>query len=580
VLQAGLFVLASRDRSMTEIAAGLSALSLLTIGIWVWRRSLWAAIPIMTVLPEAVVLVFSIATDILPLSYRLLQIAIILLYAIAGTAMLLFGCRIKQGANILLLVISLAVTLFAAEVGLGWVAARRAALYGAYAAEHVVWAGPVATHPILGQYVLPYTTLRTYYPDNPRNYFVVEQPSKVQWTLSVDGNSSAAHLVFKDGGYPVRVEITRGEVGQFWHIHMDEPSLTLQRDVKYSLSFRVKADAKKRFAYSVGQTNSPWKSLGLYEEIDATPQWQTIETDFVSPAYEPDARIHFDVGGSAISIEFADVRLVALPARTPVEPRPAEPHYFVEYKMNDRGCRGRNYPVQKTPGTERILILGDSYAMGVGVHEQDVVSSRLERLLNERAQREKSAATYEVINCGFTGWGTREERYDYELFAHEYHPDAVLVLMVSNDDRSWVDDVKLGYYRVATKYEGLSLLWGSVQQVRHQAPKPDFRVVVAELLKLNDLVNRDGGRLAAIAFRHEGSDVFADLVRTVQAGLAPTSIPFLDLGPVLLKYPDSQLIVHPVDRHPNEFAHGIAAKEIFGFLDRTGLVAPTKMSAR
>jgi hypothetical protein len=51
--------------------------------------------------------------------------------------------------------------------------------------------------------------------------------------------------------------------------------------------------------------------------------------------------------------------------------------------------------------------------------------------------------------------------------------------------------------------------------------------------------------------------------------LKDTDIPVLSLGEALFaKHTMKQLMVHESDGHPNEIAHGIAAKEIMDLLDR------------
>lgn len=52
-----------------------------------------------------------------------------------------------------------------------------------------------------------------------------------------------------------------------------------------------------------------WDDLGLCRNIDLTPEWQSFEMDFVATADEDNARLHFDVGGSEISVELSSLRL-------------------------------------------------------------------------------------------------------------------------------------------------------------------------------------------------------------------------------------------------------------------------------
>ncbi len=63
-------------------------------------------------------------------------------------------------------------------------------------------------------------------------------------------------------------------------------------------------------------------------------------------------------------------------------------------------------------------------------------------------------------------------------------------------------------------------------------------------------------------------------INRVSIGLKDTNIPVLDLGKALFEnHSEQDLLVHKViDGHPNEIAHGIAAREIMDFLKREGLL--------
>jgi hypothetical protein len=81
----------------------------------------------------------------------------------------------------------------------------------------------------------------------------------------------------------------------------------------------------------------------------------------------------------------------------------------------------------------------------VGVREEDTFSTKLENLLNKNGEETNSGITYDVMNCGVSGFGTREERLFYETFGQRYRPDVVLLTMVWNDDLSFQDEVRRNY---------------------------------------------------------------------------------------------------------------------------------------
>jgi lysophospholipase L1-like esterase len=235
--------------------------------------------------------------------------------------------------------------------------------------------------------------------------------------------------------------------------------------------------------------------------------------------------------------------------------------YSVTYRFNGLGCRGPDYPIPRPPGRRRIVALGDSFTLGVGVQEQDTFSARLERRLRER---HAGAGAYDVINCGVSGYATREERLHYELFGAQYDPDLVLLSAVFNDDVSWLDEQRLGYVHRPGKYESLFETLRRVQALRTQGRRPfDYTASMGELRQLIGSVRSRGARLAVVVFAGSPS-----LFEAVKATLKGTGVPVLEVDVWR-----EDRVVHAVDDHPNDVAHGLAAEQIEAFLARNGLIA-------
>src|SRR5262249_4857583 len=96
------------------------------------------------------------------------------------------------------------------------------------------------------------------------------------------------------------------------------------------------------------------------------------------------------------------------------------------------GFRDREIPIEKPPGTYRILILGDSFTFGIGNNLQDTFAKQLEKRLNEREEGMK----FEVINGGCSSYSPILE---YLLLAQKglaLNPDLVIL----NYDLSDVQD--------------------------------------------------------------------------------------------------------------------------------------------
>lgn len=556
---------------------GLTLAALTMLGAWRWTKVPNPRIvQIVATLLAAQFAVFAMNFVLIqpPMPHRLLQVAIVLSYGGTVLASLLSLFRRAEAVNVVLLPLSVGVALLIVEV----LAGRVAAPSGSWVppeqeAREDDGSGPIATHPIIGHHYRPYAFFKEYYPDNPRGYYREEDKALSKWILSVNESSAASMLFPEQKGVDVRVDITRAPSTPFWHIQLGQASFALRSGESYRLSFGVRADDSRSIIYAVSQAHEPWEDLGLYREIEVTGEWQEISSQFTATQDEAEARIHFDVGGVPTSVEVRDVQLLSLPEGQPVEPN-VQPKYVVEFQFNGLGCRDRDYAIPKPPGTVRVLTLGDSFAFGWGVGGDHVVANQLEELLRDRAKASGAGTTYEVINCGVPGYSTRDERFFYELFGHRYRPDVVLVLMVLNDDRSWRDDVRLGYdMRRPNKLEHLFSSWHIIQQRRHRKPNPDFSGSVEELLRLNKLVQANGARLAVAIFRNDKGGWWEDLVTTVSSGLEHASIPVADLGIALLAdHSAEDLRMGADDWHPNEVAHRLAAQELQRFLERHELL--------
>lgn len=77
---------------------------------------------------------------------------------------------------------------------------------------------------------------------------------------------------------------------------------------------------------------------------------------------------------------------------------------------------------------KRILVLGDSFAFGFGVHQEDTFSERLEMMLEKR-----SGEPFEVFNTGVNGYATYQELKLAEEIIPKIKPNLVILEVCSND---------------------------------------------------------------------------------------------------------------------------------------------------
>jgi len=98
------------------------------------------------------------------------------------------------------------------------------------------------------------------------------------------------------------------------------------------------------------------------------------------------------------------------------------------YVLNSKGLRTPEYRTGKTPGTRRLVLIGDSFlVMPGGPDDRDHVSHVLERGLG-------GPDRLEVVDLGVPGTGPRFYRRMLEVEGRRLHPDAVIVwFFVGND---------------------------------------------------------------------------------------------------------------------------------------------------
>lgn len=100
--------------------------------------------------------------------------------------------------------------------------------------------------------------------------------------------------------------------------------------------------------------------------------------------------------------------------------------------INREGFRGPARSVRKPPGTVRVAVLGDSYALGIGVDYPQTFSAVMERrlagcpaLLGRRV---------EVLDFGVDGYGTAQELLTFTRHASRYEPNAVVLTVTTGND--------------------------------------------------------------------------------------------------------------------------------------------------
>jgi len=264
------------------------------------------------------------------------------------------------------------------------------------------------------------------------------------------------------------------------------------------------------------------------------------------------------------------------------------PH-AVEYRLNTQHFRDAEVG-PKRPGVRRVIVLGDSFTEGQGVKEADTYPRRLEALLDAL-----EPGRWEVRNCArrATDFPALLELFDEAL---RDDPDILVYGMVLNDAEraarfeahqsylnDWITDQahrvgsprSLGFFRsrlIALVEERVqsyrvareTTLW--YRDLYGEANREGWELTKNHILEMRRRMGeRHGGFLVLLwplLVGLEGSYPFEEIHLTVDGFLFKSGIPHVDLLPVLRGRKSESLWVYPVDMHPNEIAHGLAAEAL------------------
>jgi hypothetical protein len=267
--------------------------------------------------------------------------------------------------------------------------------------------------------------------------------------------------------------------------------------------------------------------------------------------------------------------------------------YAVERRYSTQQFRSPEIGPHR-PGVVRVAVIGDSFTEGMGVKEDDTYARVLHRLLNTGAE----AGHWEVFNCGRRGYDFPAIHDLFETVL-ALEPDVVVYGMVLNDAvrseafqarQAYLNDWILDRGRMFREDVDAPRLspWdsrlfalvrdrlGSVRIGRDttrwyhdmygEPNRAGWERTQAYLKQMNQEMQARGGALLVVSWPLlvglEERYPFADVEETIGRFLIGAGIPHHRLLAALYGRPESSLWVHPVDHHPNEIAHRLAAESI------------------
>lgn len=260
--------------------------------------------------------------------------------------------------------------------------------------------------------------------------------------------------------------------------------------------------------------------------------------------------------------------------------------------------RTRRYVLARRPDVVRIVVTGDSFAWGHGVHPEDAFPDRLEVRLRERGAPRR----FEVINWSRPGWNTVQQYRSLRDHLDDLSPDQLIVSFVLNDaqptERRAANELMRAagvFRREPTRRWSASLArhsrlyawaWTRLENSRQRRAMGSFyralfegehwRQCRAALRRIRDEARRRSIGLLLVVFPVFDSQLderyaYRPLHARVGEAAEELGIPVLDLLEVYAGIDGRLLAAFPfTDPHPSELAHRLAADAILERLAREG----------
>lgn len=421
-------------------------------------------------------------------------------------------------------------------------------------AIHFDIGGPISANE-LSYTIEPYSRGRNFYSSNPRHYFEelprlsVWLPWNLQWEPGYVIRGHAENVI-DERIDAVRLWVDMAHPDSAWKARWRCGPFRIPAKRACRLAVRGRADPPREIDW-VAAVNQEWNTPRK-TTLSLNRDWQSFSLEIEPQPNAISVETQFHLGASATPVELADLSFTAdgeaVTTGAPLT------QFFVQYDVNQRGFRDRDFAIPPPKEVFRITCLGDSFTWGQGVRAADTYPKVLERILNER-HGPSSGYRFEVVNCGRCGYGTREELAAYRLEVSRYEPRLVILQMLDNDNE-----------------EQASSLGGATAAARPASK--GYESCAQDAARLAEECRRRDARLVVMLFRFLGMDWhWRQLHQDLRNGLAEARVPILDVGDAIdERFPHFSMFCHDRwthwnDLHPNEVVHRYAAEALADFLE-------------
>ncbi len=249
----------------------------------------------------------------------------------------------------------------------------------------------------------------------------------------------------------------------------------------------------------------------------------------------------------------------------------ASAEFDVDIRINASGFRGADWPAAADAGeTPRVLVLGDSFAFGWGVRDEEVFSARVQ----------SAHPRWQVLNAAVSGYATDQELLLLRRLRPQWKPDVVVCVFCSND--LWESATDFAYGRHKPLFvegargleltgvpvphlwlEDVSALWRAWMKARSaSAFELQPRDRSAEWARVCDLYRAMRDELAGVPLVIVSNERRLAALASAEAGLR-----HVDLGDMA----DARepVLVFEHDGHWNAAGHAFVAAKVDALLSST-----------
>jgi lysophospholipase L1-like esterase len=327
------------------------------------------------------------------------------------------------------------------------------------------------------------------------------------------------------------------------------------------------------------------RALGWPPMLVASTRMVDAHWTMLLDGYPTNPRGYFDIdlrlrASRALFRRLAPTRYDKVASLTP---------WAIESRYNSLGLR-EVPPDPKPTGVRRVAVVGDSFSEGQGVKASDTLSQVLERLLNS-----EQPGRWQVRNCAQRGKDFPGLLSTFET-ALAYDPDLIVYALVLNDAErppafesrqaylnDWIQDRErtieqpepnpwrsrifdFAWGRIATWRVGRATTRWYLEMWDPEANPEGMRRTRQDLREMERRQRQRGARLLVAIWPLfvglERDYPFARVHQTVARLCLELGIPCHDLLPAFQGRATAPLWVHPVDHHPNQVGHLIAATSL------------------